>query len=230
MKNFKPNIFRFFIVILIFSFFIFNFVRSDEVERADYIYLFHLYYDNGQLLADRDFEFKYDVLPEKFMPENITVQFPYRGEVVNLLGEVAQQFQFDPKVNNPLMIKGKTSVKAPYVSDGQKVNFYDSQGNSLLTIFVSDSSICNDNGTCNEDTGENTQTCPYDCSAGQSPNIPVATPGSSDQSDSSGKTGVAKALIYLIIGLGIGGGWYWFRYHKSKEDSYPMQFPQNPNV
>src|SRR3990167_4149903 len=62
-----------------------GFVFADTAEpQEDFVYLFHLYYDNGQLFADRDFQFKYDVVPETFISETLTTQFPYRGEVVNL--------------------------------------------------------------------------------------------------------------------------------------------------
>ena len=70
------------------------------------VYLFHLYYDNGQLFADRDVQFKYDVLPEMFVSEILNTQFPYKGEVVNLKGEVAETFQFDPRKGNPKFLKG----------------------------------------------------------------------------------------------------------------------------
>src|SRR3989304_997082 len=50
-------------------------------------YLFRLYYDNGQLFADRDYEFKYDVSADPFVPETTTAQFPDRGGVVDLLNQ-----------------------------------------------------------------------------------------------------------------------------------------------
>src|SRR3989338_2328161 len=84
-------------------------------------------------------------------------------EMLNLKGEVAKMFQFDPRQGNPKFLKGTLSVKAPYVPDGQKAVFYNNQGDALLTIFVSESSFCNDDGVCNPDVGEDTKTCPSDC-------------------------------------------------------------------
>lgn len=187
------------------------------IERVDFAtpsYLFHLYYDNGQLVANRDFEFKYDVIPEAFVPEILNTQFPYKGEVINLKGEVAETFQFDPRQGNLNFLKGKISVKAPYIPDGQKVVFYDSQGRSLLSIFVSESSFCNDDGVCNPDVGEDTKTCPNDCKIATPIPTITTTPSTGDWG------GMIKILIYIIIGLGVvGGGWYGWKWWKGRKVS-----------
>src|SRR3989344_4999446 len=117
------------IIIFLLSFVIGSGVYADVIENNSfaYVYLFHLYYDNGQLFADRDAKFKYDMIAEIFVPETLTTQFPFRGEVVNLRGEVVETFQFDPRQGNPKFLKDKILVKAPYFADGQKVNFYDGQ-------------------------------------------------------------------------------------------------------
>ncbi len=186
------------------------------------VYLFHLYYENDQLVADRDFQFKYDIIPEKFVPETLTTQFPFRGEVINLMGEVAETFQFDPRRGNPKFLKGKISVKAPYFPDGQKVNFYDGQGSQLMSVFVSESSFCNDDGVCNSDVGEDNKTCPSDCKTATPTPISEPIPNSS---------GMIKVLIYLIIGLGVvGGGWYGWKRWKKRQSSAPITPPSTPNI
>src|SRR3989344_8690633 len=152
------------VILIVLSFLLAGFVFAEgDRSPLDSSYLLFLYYDNGQLFANRDFEFKYDVIPETFVPETLNTQFPYKGEVVNLKGEVAETFQFDPKQGNPSFLKGTLSVRAPYLPDGQKVVFYNNQGDASLTIFVSDSSFCNDDGVCNADVGEDSKTCPNDC-------------------------------------------------------------------
>jgi len=192
------------------------------------VYLFHLYYENGQLFADRDAQFKYDIIPEKFIPETLITQFPYKGEVINLKGEVAETFQFDPRQGNSKFLKGKISVKAPYFADGQKVNFYDGQGSQLLSIFVSESSFCNDDGVCNSEVGEDSKTCPYDCKT-VTP-VPTVSTG-----PSVGGSGVLKFLIYIIIGIVIaGGGWYsgsaiWRRWKSRQALSLPPVPPNSEN-
>jgi hypothetical protein len=183
-------------------------ISADVAGDDDFVYLFHLYYDNDRLFADRDFEFKYDVIPEKFTPEAYNTQFPFRGEIVNFKNEVAEEFRFDPRRGNPAFLEGKIEVKAPYVSDGQKAVFYDSQGRTLLTIFVSESSFCNDDGVCNADRGEDYLACPNDCK----PLPTTPTPGS----EHAGGKGMPISTWALIIGavaaLGAGGWYGWKRY------------------
>lgn len=173
-------------------------------------YLFHLYYDNGQLFADRDFEFKYDVLPEEFVPEKLNTQFPFKGEVINFLNQTVATFQFDPRGGDANFLKGKVSVSAPYVPDGQKVVFYDAQARPLLTIFVSESSFCNDDAVCNFDRGEDEKTCPNDCTG--------ATPLPSPEPEGE-QTDMLKVAIYVLIIAGVAlGGWYGWKKWKSPPD------------
>lgn len=199
-------------------------VADKQVSSS--VYLFHLYYDNGNLVADRDVQYKYDILSEVFVPETFTTQFPYKGEVINLKGEVAETFQFDPKQGNPQFLKGKLSVKAPYFADGQKVMFYNNQGDALLTIFVSESSFCNDDGVCNADVGEDTKTCPLDCKeATPLPTVITEVPG-------GGQSGMLMTIIYVLIIVGAGlGGWFGWKWWKSRQEPAPIiQFPENTNV
>lgn len=195
-----------------------GFVFADTTETQDFIYLFHLYYDNGQLFADRNVRFKYDVIPEKFIPETLTTQFPYKGEVINLKGEVAEIFQFDPRQGNLKFLKGTLLVKAPYVPDGQKVNFYDSQRNQLLSIFVSDSSFCNDDGVCNSDVGEDTKTCSNDCKETTPiPTVITKVPG-------SGQGSMLMNLIYVLIIAGVGlGGWFGWKWRQRRQQVSPAE-------
>ena len=227
--NYKFMIYKISLVVLIllstFYFLLSSPVFADVAQQQDFVYLFHLYYDNGQLFADRDFQFKYDVLPETFVPETISTQFPYRGDVINLKGEVAKTFQFDPQQGNQKFLKGKLSVKGPYIPDAQKVNFYDGQGNQLLSVFVSDSSFCNDDGVCNSDVGEDSKTCPSDCK-----NLTSVPTVSTEPSMGNGGGGMLKGIIYLIIGLGIAGGFWWLRKQKTSQSvELPPNFPTPPS-
>lgn len=202
---------------------IFAYADDDRNPTAS-SYLFFLYYDNGQLFADRDFQFKYDVVPEEFKSEILNTQFPYKGEIINLKNQTTATFQFDPRRGDPNFKKGKISVKGPYFADGQKVNFYNSENRQLLSIFVSDSSFCDDNGICNADRGEDTKTCPNDCKATPAP---IALP--EESGITGGKTGLVQWFIYALIIIVLAGGGYWYwRKKKAASNQFLGQFPSVP--
>ena len=183
-------------------------------------YLFHLYYNNGTLVADRDFQFKYDVSSDPYVQPALTVQFPYHGEVVNLAGEVAIRFTFDPRQGDNKLTKGKVTVQAPYVADGQRVAFYDFQNNPILTVPVSDSSFCNDDGVCNTDRGEDSTTCPKDCK--NTLPAPPASGTATTTTTSAGSSGVVSGLIFAFVGVAlIGGVWWYFKKRGSMNQSLP---------
>ena len=201
---------------------------EDDRDPMASSYLFFLYYDNGQLFANRDFEFKYDVIPEEFVPETVNTGFPYKGEIININNQIATTFQFDPRRGDPKFLKGAISVKAPYTPDGQKVIFYDNQGKQLLTIFVQDSSFCNDDGVCNADIGEDQQTCPLDC---KSLPVPVASP----DVPASGQSSMLMTIIYVLISIGVvlcgWFGWRWWKNKKAAENiNLPSNFPPTPPI
>lgn len=178
---------------------------AEGSEDNNSVYLFYLYYDNGQLFADRDYDFKYEVVSEEFVPEMLYSEpSPFSVAIVNFKDEIPAEFLFDPRRGNPDFLKGKIKVKAPYVSDGQKAVFYDSQGRMLLTILVSESSFCNDDLVCDFERGESEQTCPNDCKKATPPPL----------EDSGGQSGVLMAVVYVLIIAGVAlGGWFgWKRY------------------
>ena len=128
--------------------------------------------------------------------------------MINLKNELAAEFLFDPRRGNPYFLKGKISVKAPYAPDGQKVVFYDSQGRQLLTVFVSESSFCNDDGVCNDERGESKQTCPNDCRGVVAP-PPVEKEGLSAM--------VWTLIVLAMVAVGAGGWYGWRRWKKIKK-------------
>lgn len=190
-------------------------------------YVFYLYYDKGQLIADRDYEMKYDVLEEIFYPESPAQAVAYKGEIVNFKSEVVKTFLFDPKKGNPAFTKGKIAVKGPYAPDGLRAQFYDNQGKQLLTIFINAASICNDDGSCDSVTGENEKTCPNDCKK------PRATPVPSAATPISGFLGdfdIMTIVTYVVGGVGVAViAWFGWRWRKKKREESFLPPPSSPS-
>lgn len=188
------------------------FTRADTLDvQNNFYYVFHLYYDNGQLYSDRESKFQYDIIPGEYTADSVTTQFPYHGEIINVLGGVANSFIFDPRGGDMSFTKGKISVEAPYVADGQKAVFFDAQNKPILTVPVSDSSFCDDNGICDSERGEDFYSCPRDCKQQTLP-VPTTTPASSGGSASSG---LIPGILYSVIGL-ILLGLVWWMYRRRR--------------
>lgn len=194
------------------------------MQSQSSVYQFHLYYDNGQIVPDRDAQFKYDILSEDFIPETISIQFPYSGEIINFAGEIANHFTFDPKHGDVKFVKGKITVKTPYVADAQKAVFFDPQNNPVLTIDISDSSFCNDDGVCNADRGEDSLTCAKDCKQSL-PAQPIVSP----TPDNEGSGSIVSGIVYTVVGLVLLGLLWWFFKRRSRLAS-SSSFAGSPSV
>lgn len=158
-------------------------------DSGVYTYVFHLSLDNGSLSIDKNFKFPYDLVAAPFV-QTVTGINPYKGEIVSAQNKTEGLFQFNPTT-------GKLSVQAPYFSDASKVNFYNNNGQLLLTLNVSGSSVCNDNGVCESSVGENSTNCPNDCPPSTAPTLlpPTSTtPTSSPVSQPSTGNGWAIGL------------------------------------
>lgn len=191
-----------------------------------YSYVFYLYYDNGQLFGDRDYEVKYDILNEAFVPQVVALG-AYKLEILNSKAEVVEMVQFDPRQGNPAFTVGKIIVKAPYDPSGQRVLFYNDQGAQLVNIFIFEGALCNDDGSCSLGQGENENTCPGDCI--KTAATPVPTVSSAPVNEGFD---ILTLAIYGIGGvLVVAGAWFgWKWWQKRKEESFlpPPSSPSGP--
>ena len=198
---------------------------SPDSDPESLSYVFYLYYDNGQLFADRDFDIKYDILSEKFI-EVSPMPGMFRVEILNFKLETVKTINFDPKNGNSSFVRGKVQVKAPYVSSGMRAIFYSDQGQQLVNIFVNEVALCNSDGACNAIAGENEKTCPSDCKA-QRPRPSIAPPAVLEEPD------VMMWVLYGVSGavviIGSWFGWKWWR--KKREESFipPAPPPETPS-
>lgn len=134
-----------------------NNLTKGAVDSEVYTYAYHLYFDNqNRLVADRDFNPPFDLIAQEFSPvpagEN-----PYRGEILSVHGQLLYGFLFEVR-------PGKNSVLAPYFPNARTADFYDPDGQKILSIDLAPSgSLCNENGICDKETGEDALNCPADC-------------------------------------------------------------------
>ena len=201
---------------------------SSEADMDSFSYVFYLYYDNGQLFADRDYEVKYDVVSEKFAQAE-SAQGSYKVIVTNFRSETVKSVDFDPRAGNANLTSGKIQIKAPYASDGQRATFYNNQGQQLVTIFVIDAALCDNNGVCNSGVGENEKTCSSDCRINRTPVasvVPTVLP--------SEGLDLNTILIYAVGGIGVVVVawliWKWIK--KKKEENFlppPATTPSSPS-
>src|SRR3989344_6977087 len=80
--------------------------NADVVStRENFVYLFHFYYDNGQLFTDRDAKFKYDIVAEPYAAPVLKTAEPYSGEILNFNNKILATFKFDQSI-----VKGRMSI------------------------------------------------------------------------------------------------------------------------
>lgn len=196
---------------------------NDNLDSLSYV--FYLYYDNGQLFGDRDYEVKYDIVNETFVPQ-VAVSGWYKFEILNSKSEVVETVQFDPRQGNPAFVSGKLQVKGPYIPNGQRAIFYNDQNKQLVNLFMFEGALCNDDDSCSIGQGETEKTCPSDCVKKTITPIPSVSPAPTD--DGFDMLGIATYVFGgLAVAVGAWFGWKWWK--KKKEESFlPPPPPQTP--
>src|SRR6185369_11179285 len=81
-------------------------------DQNNYVFVIHLYYDNGNLVFNRDSQLKYEVSLGDYAPTTQTAT-SYTAELVSTSGST-NKIYFDPTGGNPNFKKGALDVKAPY--------------------------------------------------------------------------------------------------------------------
>jgi len=141
-------------------------------DSGVYSYLFHLYYDNGKLTVDKDFNSPFDLIAQDYQSLSISGAvsgFSFSGELFSVKGNKIADFGIST-VLIPFGGKGKISSYAPYLSNAKKAIFYDFSGTQILEIDVAPGgAVCNEDEICNADTGEDSQNCPADCKIALTP-------------------------------------------------------------
>ena len=188
---------------------------GDVVESPSYYYQLHLYYNNGTLVADRDFQYVYDVIPGTYTQTEIQTAYPYIGEVISIGGVKLAEVIIDPGAQLIGKTSGKLTVTLPYFANTKDINIYDNKRGILISIPVGETSFCNDDKICDSDIGENYNNCPNDCT---STSLATATPSASPTAilEPSKTSPLLSAILYILGGLVIVGGYFGWRWYQKK--------------
>lgn len=193
------------------------------IDYGSLSYVFHLYYDNGTIVVDRDAKYAYDVVFDEYIPaQDIPANKRYKGNIVSNHDLAVASFVFDPQAGNSNFQSGKISVKGPYYPEAAKIEFFNPVGAKILTISVTETSDCNQNDVCEEANGETNLSCPSDCKAVELSKAP--TPSVEPEAPTEG-SGILRPLLYMLAGLGIMAYFLWRKWGGRGKGGPPEAIP-----
>ena len=139
-------------------------MASANVDDDVWIYVFRLEYRQAALVPEVGLEVPYDLIPTSFEEKVSASAGDYYGIILTAKGREDARFGFNkPTTQNVSSGKSLLAVRAPYFANADHVSFYSRDGKHLFDISVKGSSFCNDNNSCDTQTGENYLNCPNDC-------------------------------------------------------------------
>lgn len=180
----------------------------EPIQERDLFYNLYLYYDSGNIVADRDYAISYDISEDNPPSNDDGGGNPYRIDVVSIRGVVLGSFNFVPTQLLSGQQKGKIVVRAPYFANAKEVAIYNNAGQLVIRVPVIESSFCNEDNICDIDVGENYVNCSNDCKEPATP-TPISTPVLAPPDDNSS---FGEAFLYIFGGLAIVGAWLGFRW------------------
>lgn len=193
------NFFKIFIISLSFFIGFLNFhAIASEKDSGIYTYIFHLWYDDGKLTTDYDVDFPFDLAAKEYQTIS-TPKDSYSGKIISIKNSPLATVYFSP-TSLVSGTSGKLSLEAPYFPNAKTAIFYDALGKELLTIDLAPSGpLCNEDGVCNANFGEDNQNCPADC---QKINVePKITPPINEEKGASSLIILAMVLGLLAIAI-----------------------------
>lgn len=143
--------------------------------------LFHLKEANGVLSIDTENRFPYEPIPGRYGIDTKAVEpatAAYYGEFQDAKGE--NLLRFGVEIPNTIVGgKNYTAVEvwAPLRGDAVKAVFFTKDGKRLFEISTKSTLVCNSNGSCDSDYGENGYNCPLECPLSQED---IETPATSE--------------------------------------------------
>ncbi len=203
------------ILLILSLLFIATLAKGDVAQPAEFYYQLHLYYNNGTIVADRDFQYVYDIIPGSYNQPEIQTAYPYLAEIVSIKGVKLTEVKFDPGVQLAGKTTGKLTVTLPYFANAKDINIYDNQGRILISIPVSESSFCNEDKICDSDVGEDYNNCANDCTSSSLLSAPSsASPTTAPVVNKT--SSLFSSILYIVGGLVIVGGYFGWRWYRKR--------------
>ena len=139
-------------------------MASANADDDVWIYVFRLEYRQAALGPEVGLDVPYDLIPTAFEEKVLASAGDYYGIILTAKGREDARFGFNkPTTQNVSLGKSLLAVRAPYFANADHVSFYSHDEKHLFDISVRGSSFCNDNNSCDTQTGENYLNCPNDC-------------------------------------------------------------------
>jgi len=149
---------------------------EDVLPRNEFNYQFNFEFRDG-VISNVDYNIVTGDISQESGDWTITINNP-RTEAV-------ADYNFDPAISAGVFI-------VPVSDNGTEAIFTNPQGVQVARVWLAGSRVCDDNGACERDSGEDEQNCPADCSVVDTASI-----------TQSGMARVGGALLH--IGLALAG-------------------------
>ncbi len=115
--------------------------------------------------------------------------------------------------------EGEAIIATPYFSNGKYVDFYNPQGEKVLTVDLSSVAVCDENNICDA-TKENEINCPSDCNKQSAPvsEIQKEIPVQPEAPPATSKSNILVIILTILFSavIIVGGVIFWRR----KKDNY----------
>lgn len=170
--------------------------RADDA-RDWYLYVFHLAYSRSAVTETAHYSISTGDAPA--FPEGA-----WKVAVLNSRNAIIYSQMVDPAA----LAQHNGDLAIPYNNSGTTVVFTNASGGTPLSIDLSGSRVCDDNGSCDSPYGENAHTCPGDCGSISYSSPPVGTAAIAQQEASGRSVGqlvmqlsFAAAGLILLMGM-----------------------------
>ncbi|MCC6934533.1 MAG: hypothetical protein IT406_02505 [Candidatus Yanofskybacteria bacterium] len=162
-----------------------GFARADDITPQEFLYAFHLRWAGGVPTWAESYELTTggQVTPEPGA---------WRLRIIASNGTVLEEYPVNQQQD------GKEDMILAYTGRGARAVLLDAQGVSRLEVDLSGSQVCNDDGVCDGQYGEDGRNCPVDC-AGSVGSATISEQGSFGRQVGAWMMRVSFALVGVLL-------------------------------